>query len=131
MNYFRQGTLDSTRFLSTLDPRIAAESRHVAPSYNKGSSLEFLVGPGDPGPGPEPDPCVSPPCAPGEPPQDPPEEDEVLPPEADPTADCAYAPYVSSLFACSLAGAVGYWPCAVIAVCTWCEGGWVDPMCTP
>jgi len=42
---------------------------------------------------------------------------------------CHYLPYVASLALCTGLGPVLYWPCTVVAVCTFCEGGWVETVC--
>ena len=42
---------------------------------------------------------------------------------------CAWIPYAASLVGCTALGPYLYWPCAVVATCHWCEGGWVNNMC--
>lgn len=42
---------------------------------------------------------------------------------------CKWIPYTASLVVCSAGGPILYWPCAYVAVCAWCEGGWVDDAC--
>lgn len=42
---------------------------------------------------------------------------------------CRYAPYVAALAVCTLAGPVWYWPCAYVALCSFCSGGRVDSIC--
>ncbi|MDZ7790277.1 MAG: hypothetical protein U5L08_07270 [Xanthomonadales bacterium] len=108
--------LSDVSFISTLQER---------PRSNV--TRKFLDDP----PGPEPDPCLNPPCEPGDPPDGPPNEDDEIPPGVDPATDCAYTPYIASLAACTFTGTAGYIPCAIIALCTWCEGGWVHNTCTP
>lgn len=42
---------------------------------------------------------------------------------------CDWTPYLASLALCTLAGPAWYWPCAYVALCAYCEGGWVDSAC--
>jgi len=44
---------------------------------------------------------------------------------------CNYVPYVASLVVCTAAGPVLYWPCAILAYCTWCFGPTHDAICGP
>ncbi|MFQ5600375.1 MAG: hypothetical protein ACE5G2_07460 [Candidatus Krumholzibacteriia bacterium] len=42
---------------------------------------------------------------------------------------CEYVPYVAALATCTAAGPILYWPCAIVATCVYCGGGWVDALC--
>jgi len=42
---------------------------------------------------------------------------------------CKWVPYTASLLVCSASGPIIYWPCAYVAICAWCEGGWVNDAC--
>ena len=44
-------------------------------------------------------------------------------------ATCRIVPYVAALSLCTLAGPVFYWPCAYVALCSFCSGGWVGTIC--
>lgn len=63
----------------------------------------------------------------------PPEEDDQIPPDGngDGEVDCAWGPYLGNLALCAATGPKLYWLCAGLAVCSWCEGGWVDNACDP
>lgn len=59
-------------------------------------------------------------------------EGEVMLPAPDPNqkgVSCQWVPYTASLSLCTLSGPVFYWACAVVAICTFCSGGWIDTMC--
>jgi len=43
---------------------------------------------------------------------------------------CHWGPYIASLVLCTTVGPVLYWPCAYVALCSFCEGGWVDSACS-
>jgi len=43
---------------------------------------------------------------------------------------CHWGPYTASLVLCTTLGPVLYWPCAYVALCSFCEGGWVDSACS-
>lgn len=42
---------------------------------------------------------------------------------------CKWGPYLASLVVCGTLGPVFYWPCAYVAVCSFCSGGAADTMC--
>jgi len=42
---------------------------------------------------------------------------------------CQWGPYVVGLMGCTLLGPVYYFPCAYEALCSFCQGGWVDSVC--
>lgn len=42
---------------------------------------------------------------------------------------CQWAPYTAALAVCTLAGPIWYWPCAYVATCSFCRGGWVATAC--
>lgn len=42
---------------------------------------------------------------------------------------CKWMQYVASLALCSLGGPFWYWPCAYVAICSFCSGGYVDRAC--
>lgn len=42
---------------------------------------------------------------------------------------CNWLPYLSSLALCTEFGPVLYWPCAFLAMCQYCTGGYVDSLC--
>jgi hypothetical protein len=42
---------------------------------------------------------------------------------------CSWGPYTVSLVLCTAFGPGGYWACAYVATCRFCEGGWVDSIC--
>jgi len=42
---------------------------------------------------------------------------------------CRWSPYVAALAVCTLAGPAWYWPCAYVALCSFCTGGWVSTAC--
>lgn len=42
---------------------------------------------------------------------------------------CEWGQYVLALTLCTMAGPWWYWPCAYLALCAYCEGGWVDQSC--
>ena len=137
----------------TDDPRVLARYlKRISPSIRAGSDLDFVFDPlyknikskknksgqiesgaasassavnffGDP----DPEPCVDPPCTPGDPPPFP----ELEPPPDHIGTNCAYLPYAAALALCTAGGAAFYLPCATIALCSYCEGGWVDEACEP
>lgn len=43
--------------------------------------------------------------------------------------DCQWGQYTAALALCTLGGPVWYWPCAYLALCAYCSGGWVDDAC--
>ncbi len=43
--------------------------------------------------------------------------------------DCDWVKYTAALLVCTTAGPVIYWPCAYLALCSFCQGGWVDTVC--
>lgn len=43
--------------------------------------------------------------------------------------DCQWGQYSVALALCTLAGVVFYWPCAYLALCSYCTGGWVTDVC--
>lgn len=47
----------------------------------------------------------------------------------DEDVDCDWVPYTAALVLCAELGPVLYWPCAYVAICSFCEGGWVDDAC--
>ena len=42
---------------------------------------------------------------------------------------CRWGPYVAALALCRLGGPVWYWPCAYVALCSFCTGGAVSTIC--
>jgi hypothetical protein len=42
---------------------------------------------------------------------------------------CRWAPYIAGLAVCTTLGPILYWPCAYVALCSFCSGGWVDSAC--
>lgn len=46
-----------------------------------------------------------------------------------PNVECQWAQYTAALALCTLAGPVWYWPCAYLALCSYCRGGWVTASC--
>ena len=49
--------------------------------------------------------------------------------EENQVVDCLWGQYTTALAICTLAGPVWYWPCAYLALCAYCNGGWVDDAC--
>lgn len=43
--------------------------------------------------------------------------------------DCRWGPYIASLIVCTTLGPVLYWPCAYVAMCSWCSGGILNYIC--
>mgnify|MGYP005852078237 CR=1 FL=1 len=43
--------------------------------------------------------------------------------------DCRWGPYIASLLLCTTLGPVLYWPCAYVAMCSWCSGGILNYIC--
>lgn len=43
--------------------------------------------------------------------------------------DCQWVPYLASLALCTTLGPLLYWPCAYVALCSWCWGTEVDALC--
>lgn len=43
--------------------------------------------------------------------------------------ECQWGQYTAALAICTLGGPVWYWPCAYLALCAYCSGGWVDSSC--
>jgi hypothetical protein len=43
--------------------------------------------------------------------------------------DCQWGQYTAALALCTLGGPVWYWPCAYLALCAYCSGGWVSEAC--
>lgn len=44
-------------------------------------------------------------------------------------SDCQWLQFTAALYLCTLAGPVGYWPCAYLASCTYCENAFTDVTC--
>lgn len=51
------------------------------------------------------------------------------PDPSDKGVTCQWAMYIGALALCTLTGPVLYWACAVVAICTYCSGGWVSGFC--
>ncbi|MCL6495094.1 MAG: hypothetical protein K6T54_09995 [Ignavibacterium sp.] len=43
--------------------------------------------------------------------------------------ECRWGPYIASLVVCTTLGPVLYWPCAYVAMCSWCRGGVLNYIC--
>ncbi len=43
--------------------------------------------------------------------------------------DCSWVQYSIALVGCTFSGPWGYWLCSYLALCAYCEGGWVDNTC--
>lgn len=43
--------------------------------------------------------------------------------------ECRWAPYIASLVLCTTLGPILYWPCAYVAMCSWCSGGILNYIC--
>jgi len=52
-----------------------------------------------------------------------------LPDPSQKGVSCQWVPYTASLALCTATGPVLYWACAVVAVCSFCAGGWVTTVC--
>ncbi|AFH49724.1 Hypothetical protein IALB_2019 [Ignavibacterium album JCM 16511] len=43
--------------------------------------------------------------------------------------ECRWGPYIASLIVCTTLGPILYWPCAYVAMCSWCSGGVLNYIC--